>query len=140
MGTCSRGDDAQRSTAAPERGERRLQLSPLKLAGVRPRDGRRAEGSKLIEDAWETADRLDNGFLAFLATWMFAAGNATIDDATVQSAIASATQRLNGQGRVIVRASGTEPVIRVTGEGDDPNLVEEVVDGIVDAVAQVAAG
>ena len=62
------------------------------------------------------------------------------EDATVKSAIASATQRLNGQGRLIVRASGTEPVIRVTGEGDDPNLVEEVVDGIVDAVAQVAAG
>jgi phosphoglucosamine mutase len=62
------------------------------------------------------------------------------EDATVRSAIATATQRLNGHGRVIVRASGTEPVIRVTGEGDDPNLVEEVVDGIVDAVAQVAAG
>jgi phosphoglucosamine mutase len=60
------------------------------------------------------------------------------EDATVKSAIASATLRLNGQGRVIVRASGTEPVIRVTGEGDDPNLVEEVVDGIVDAVTQVA--
>jgi phosphoglucosamine mutase len=62
------------------------------------------------------------------------------EDATVVSAIASATQRLNGQGRVIVRPSGTEPVIRVTGEGDDPNLIEEVVDGIVDAVTQVAAG
>jgi phosphoglucosamine mutase len=62
------------------------------------------------------------------------------EDAMVQSAIASATERLNGQGRVIVRASGTEPVIRVTGEGDDPHLVEEVVDGIVDAVTQVAAG
>ena len=62
------------------------------------------------------------------------------EDATVKSAIASATQRLNGQGRLIVRPSGTEPVIRVTGEGDDPNLVEEVVDGIVDAVAQAAAG
>jgi phosphoglucosamine mutase len=62
------------------------------------------------------------------------------EDAAVKSAITTATQRLNGQGRVIVRASGTEPVIRVTGEGDDPNLVEEVVDGIVDAVTQVAAG
>jgi phosphoglucosamine mutase len=62
------------------------------------------------------------------------------EDATVKSAIASATQRLNGQGRLIVRASGTEPVIRITGEGDDPSLVEEVVDGIVDAVAQAAAG
>jgi len=63
-----------------------------------------------------------------------------LEEATVVSAIASATQRLNGQGRVIVRPSGTEPVIRVTGEGDDPNLIEEVVDGIVDAVTQVAAG
>jgi phosphoglucosamine mutase len=62
------------------------------------------------------------------------------EDATVKSAIASATLRLNGHGRVIVRPSGTEPVIRVTGEGDDPNLVEEVVDGIVEAVTQVAAG
>src|SRR5580692_2717712 len=58
----------------------------------------------------------------------------------VKSAIADAEKRLNGHGRLIVRPSGTEPVIRVTGEGDDPHLVEEVVDGIVDAVTQVAAG
>jgi phosphoglucosamine mutase len=57
----------------------------------------------------------------------------------VRSAIASATERLNGQGRLIVRPSGTEPVIRVTGEGDDPSLVEEVVDGIVDALNEAAA-
>jgi phosphoglucosamine mutase len=57
---------------------------------------------------------------------------------SVQSAIASGTERLNGHGRLIVRPSGTEPVIRVTGEGDDPLLVEEVVDGIVDALNQVA--
>jgi phosphoglucosamine mutase len=60
------------------------------------------------------------------------------EDATVRSAITSATERLNGHGRVIVRPSGTEPVIRITGEGDDPNLVEDVVDGIVEAVTQVA--
>ncbi len=57
----------------------------------------------------------------------------------VKLAIASATARLNGQGRLIVRPSGTEPVIRVTGEGDDPSLVEEVVDGVVDALTEVAA-
>ena len=60
------------------------------------------------------------------------------EDASVQSAITVATERLNGHGRVIVRPSGTEPVIRITGEGDDPNLVEDVVDGIVEAVMQVA--
>jgi phosphoglucosamine mutase len=60
------------------------------------------------------------------------------EDASVRSAITVATERLNGHGRVIVRPSGTEPVIRITGEGDDPNLVEDVVDGIVEAVTQVA--
>jgi len=38
-----------------------------------------------------------------------------------------------------VRPSGTEPVIRVTAEGDDRALVEDVVDGVVDALNQVAA-
>jgi phosphoglucosamine mutase len=61
------------------------------------------------------------------------------EDAAVRSAITSGTERLNGHGRLIVRPSGTEQVIRVTGEGDDPSLVEEIVDGIVDALNQVAA-
>ena len=57
----------------------------------------------------------------------------------VKGAIADAEKRLNGHGRLIVRPSGTEPVIRVTGEGEDPHLVEEVVDGIVDALNAVSA-
>ncbi len=57
----------------------------------------------------------------------------------VRLAIADAEQRLDGHGRLIVRPSGTEPVIRVTGEGDDPVLIEEVVDDIVDALNEVAA-
>ena len=47
--------------------------------------------------------------------------------------------RLNGQGRLLVRSSGTEPVIRVMGEGDDRILVEEVVDHIVTALGHAAA-
>jgi len=57
----------------------------------------------------------------------------------VQSAITSAEKRLNGNGRLVIRPSGTEPVIRVMGEGDDQVLVEEIVDGIVDALSQAAA-
>jgi phosphoglucosamine mutase len=57
----------------------------------------------------------------------------------VRSAIAEAEQRLNGHGRLIVRSSGTEPVIRVMGEGEDRSLVEEVVDGIVDALSHATA-
>ena len=62
-----------------------------------------------------------------------------LDDPSVKTVIAAAEGRLNGHGRLLVRASGTEPVIRVMGEGDDRELVEGVVDSIVDAVSQAAA-
>ena len=62
-----------------------------------------------------------------------------LENAKVRSAIKAAEQRLNGHGRLLVRPSGTEPVIRVMGEGDDKVLVEEIVDGIVDALTQAAA-
>src|ERR1700739_4570451 len=48
-----------------------------------------------------------------------------LENAGVKSAIADAHKRLDGQGRLVVRPSGTEPVIRVMGEGDDKFLVEE---------------
>src|SRR5205807_2336273 len=62
-----------------------------------------------------------------------------LEHARVRAAIAAAEKRLDGQGRLVVRPSGTEPVIRVMGEGDDKMLIEEIVDGIVDALADVAA-
>src|SRR6187397_3145796 len=62
-----------------------------------------------------------------------------LDDAEVKSAIDAGERRLNGHGRLLVRSSGTEPVIRVMGEGDDRILVEEVVDHIVNALGQAAA-
>jgi phosphoglucosamine mutase len=62
-----------------------------------------------------------------------------LDAAEVKSAIETGHERLNGHGRLLVRSSGTEPVIRVMGEGEDRSLVEEVVDNIVDALGQAAA-
>ena len=62
-----------------------------------------------------------------------------LDMPAVQSAIAMAEQRLNGQGRLLIRPSGTERVIRVMGEGDDPSLIEEVIDEVVEALTQAAA-
>src|SRR6266851_396993 len=62
-----------------------------------------------------------------------------LEHAHVRSAIAAAERRLDGQGRLVVRPSGTEPVIRVMGEGDDRVLIEEIVDGIVEALAHAAA-
>lgn len=64
---------------------------------------------------------------------------APLDDAQVRSVIASAERKLGHGGRLIVRPSGTEPVIRVMGEGDDRNLVESVVDDVVEALGQAAA-
>ena len=62
-----------------------------------------------------------------------------LDDAEVKSAITDGEKRLNGHGRLLIRPSGTEPVIRVMGEGDDRILVEEVVDNIVSALGHAAA-
>ena len=62
-----------------------------------------------------------------------------MESAAVRSAIASAEKKLGRGGRLIVRPSGTEPVIRVMGEGDDRNLVESVVDDVVEALSEVAA-
>jgi phosphoglucosamine mutase len=62
-----------------------------------------------------------------------------LENAKVRSAIKDAEQRLDGHGRLIVRPSGTEPVIRVMGEGDDKVLIEEVVDDIVEALTKAAA-
>jgi len=62
-----------------------------------------------------------------------------LEDSKVRSAIKDAEARLDGHGRLIVRSSGTEPVIRVMGEGDDRIMVEEVVDHIVTALGNAAA-
>src|SRR3569623_555952 len=60
------------------------------------------------------------------------------DDATVKAAIADAEGELEGKGRLVIRPSGTEPVIRVMAEGEDAAQVEAVVDRICDAVKVVA--
>jgi phosphoglucosamine mutase len=62
-----------------------------------------------------------------------------LENSKVRSAIEVAEQRLDGHGRLVVRPSGTEPVIRVMGEGDDKALVEEIVDHIVEALTDHAA-
>jgi phosphoglucosamine mutase len=52
----------------------------------------------------------------------------------VKSAIAAAEKQLKGKGRLVIRKSGTEPLIRVMAEGDDAGEVERVVDSICAAV------
>ena len=63
---------------------------------------------------------------------------APLENAAVKAAIASAEMQLAGRGRLVIRASGTEPLIRVMAEGDDGAQVERVVDTICEAVRAVA--
>ncbi|MEO7247283.1 MAG: phosphoglucosamine mutase, partial [Novosphingobium sp.] len=67
------------------------------------------------------------------------AGGKPLDDAKVKAVIADAESQLLGKGRLVIRPSGTEPVIRVMAEGDDAAQVESVVDAICDAVREAAA-
>jgi phosphoglucosamine mutase len=62
-----------------------------------------------------------------------------MENAAVTAAIASAEQKLGRGGRLLVRPSGTEPVIRVMGEGDDKTIVEQAVDDVIDALTKAAA-
>ncbi|ARJ65114.1 phosphoglucosamine mutase [Magnetospirillum sp. ME-1] len=56
----------------------------------------------------------------------------------VEAAIRDAEVKLAGQGRLLIRKSGTEPLIRVMAEGEDRALVEASVDAIVDTIRRVA--
>jgi phosphoglucosamine mutase len=62
-----------------------------------------------------------------------------LEDARVREAIEGGKARLGSKGRLVIRPSGTEPVIRVMAEGDDEKLVDLVVGDIVDAVRLAAA-
>jgi phosphoglucosamine mutase len=66
-------------------------------------------------------------------------GGRPLDAESVMKAIASARSRLGDTGRLVIRPSGTEPVIRVMAEADDRDLVESLVDDVCDAVASAAA-
>lgn len=67
------------------------------------------------------------------------AGASPLDDASVQKAITDAETRLASTGRVLIRKSGTEPLIRVMAEGEDDALVSEVVNELVDIISHATA-
>ena len=67
------------------------------------------------------------------------AGGKPLEASAVKAAIAEAEAQLAGRGRLVIRPSGTEPVIRVMAEGDDADEVSQVVEAICSAVAEAAA-
>jgi len=68
----------------------------------------------------------------------YAAGQTPLDHKPVQQAIRDAEARLNGKGRLLIRKSGTEPLIRVMAECEDETMLAEVVEGVVAAVQAAA--
>ncbi|WP_114951832.1 phosphoglucosamine mutase [Sphingosinicella terrae] len=64
-------------------------------------------------------------------------GTAPLAQPDVQAAIAEGEARLAGRGRLVIRKSGTEPLIRVMAEGEDEGLVADVVETICEAVRAV---
>ena len=67
------------------------------------------------------------------------AGGKPLENEMVKQVVADAEQRLNGSGRLVIRPSGTEPLIRIMAEGDDEKLVNQVVKEIAGAVRKAAA-
>ena len=68
----------------------------------------------------------------------YSAGKAPLEAAAVQSVIAEQERRVQGKGRILIRKSGTEPLVRVMAECEDAALLEEVVGTIVAAVERAA--
>ncbi|MCT8160933.1 phosphoglucosamine mutase [Pseudoruegeria sp. SHC-113] len=100
-------------------------IAGLQFLSEMARTGRAA--SELTE-SFETVPQM-------LKNVRYEAGREPLAAGSVQSAIADGEGRLSGTGRLLIRKSGTEPLIRVMGESEDPVLLEQVIDSIVDAVS-----
>jgi len=67
------------------------------------------------------------------------AGVSPLTAPSVRAAIAEAEAALTGTGRLLIRPSGTEPVVRVMAEGEDGDLVERLVGFLCERIAEAAA-
>lgn len=70
----------------------------------------------------------------------FSAGQAPLEHAAVMVAIADAEAKLKGNGRLLIRKSGTEPLIRVMAESENSDKLVQAVDSVVDAVEAAVGG
>jgi phosphoglucosamine mutase len=103
-------------------------LAALQLLGLLALSGRPA--SRLLRVFEPMPQRLKNV--------RFANGHRPLEDPRVAAAISAAEAALAGRGRLLVRKSGTEPLIRVMAEGDDEALVARTVDEVCAAVEAAA--
>ncbi len=103
-------------------------IAALQVLGVLAEDKRPASEAAHIFDPLPQV----------LQSVRFAKGS-PLTDARVTECIKACEQRMNGAGRLLVRKSGTEPVIRVMAEGDDEKLVRSVVRELVAAIEEATA-
>ncbi len=94
-----------------------------------------------MAETGDKASRLSSQFEPvpqLLKNVRYAAGADPLSADTVRAVIAGAEARLAGSGRVLIRKSGTEPLIRVMAEAEDETVLREVVEDIVAAVEKAA--
>ncbi|HSF90966.1 MAG TPA: phosphoglucosamine mutase, partial [Paracoccaceae bacterium] len=68
----------------------------------------------------------------------YQAGADPLAQSSVQSAIAGGEAKLASSGRLLIRKSGTEPLVRVMGECEDPSLLQQVIGDICTEVEKFA--
>jgi phosphoglucosamine mutase len=105
-------------------------VTALQLLRVLKRDGRKA--SEIYGDFESWPQLLVNVKVKDQSGWSEVAG--------VASALSQAEQSVTGRGRVVVRASGTQPMVRVMVEADDATLRDSAADRIVDALKRELQG
>ncbi len=103
-------------------------MAGLQFLAEMARTGRRA--SELAQSFARVPQMLKNV--------RYGAGQTPLDAESVRRAIADAEGLLSGKGRLLIRKSGTEPLIRVMAECEDEGLLSQVVEGIVAEVEAVA--
>ncbi|RJE83742.1 phosphoglucosamine mutase [Paracoccus onubensis] len=94
-----------------------------------------------MSDSGESASQLVSQFdpvPQMLKNVRYAAGTDPLAVAAVRSVISEVEARLGSSGRVLIRKSGTEPLIRVMAEAEDEALLHEIIDEIVAAVETAA--
>lgn len=92
----------------------------------------------LLKETGETASRLTRQFTPvpqLLQNVRYTPGQDPLAQAEVQEAIRNGETELNGSGRLLIRKSGTEPLIRVMGESPDKTLLQQVVANVAQSVA-----
>ena len=91
----------------------------------------------LLKESGEKASKLTRQFdpvPQLLRNVRYSVGSTPLEHEAVREAIAAGESKLGDEGRLLIRKSGTEPLIRVMGESLDPALLDQVVERIVEKV------